>query len=382
MENPSVDAAAAQPGWRDRLQQQPLVQRGRHWYARYGAVTFFLGGVVWDALTLKRIDAPTDNLLLLGYLVVLGLLLPLVTLIEAGRITRPWMLRFQQGYPAAVQFCFGALFSAYVVFYSQSVSFSGTALYLGVLVVLLVVNEFLHQRLLYAALRFGLYFLACTSFLLFIIPILTRTMGYGTFLAASVLSLLLVGWMLRWLYRSGAFLQKSRFFATLAVVLALFGLLQVFYWFNLIPPVPLSLRDGGIYHQVTHEGPVYRLRYEAPSVLWFWQRSDRAFRYVEGDTVYCFAAVFAPTDLRQRVYHHWQRYDEQAGRWVTADRIGYGLLGGRYTGYRGYTFKRTVSPGRWRVDVETEAGQTLGRIPFTLIPVDATPRQWKTMVYE
>lgn len=377
-----MEAPATRPGWRDRFAQQPLVRRWHRRYERYGPVAFFLGGVLWDALTLRRIDAPTDNLLLLGYLVVLGLLLPLLTLIEAGRITQRWMTRFQDGYPAAIQFCFGALFSAYVVFYSQSVSFTGNALYLGVLVVLLVVNEFLHRRLLYAALRFGLYFLACTSFLIFIIPILTRTMGYWTFLAGSVLSLLLVGWMLRWLYQSGAFPQKSQFFATLAVVLALFGLLHGFYRFNLIPPVPLSLRDGGIYHQVTHEGPVYRLRYEAPTALRFWQRSDRTFRYVEGDTVYCFAAVFAPTDLAQRIYHHWQRYDEQARRWVTSDRIGYSLLGGRYTGYRGYTFKRTVQPGRWRVDVETEEGQTLGRIPFTLTPVAASPRQWKTVVYE
>ncbi|MFQ5627716.1 MAG: DUF2914 domain-containing protein [bacterium] len=43
---------------------------------------------------------------------------------------------------------------------------------------------------------------------------------------------------------------------------------------------------------------------------------------------------------------------------------------GRDKGYRGYTFKRHVQPGDWRIDVEIETGalrQVLGRIDFEIV---------------
>jgi len=49
------------------------------------------------------------------------------------------------------------------------------------------------------------------------------------------------------------------------------------------------------------------------------------------------------------------------------------VVGGRDNGYRGYTFKRHVQPGRWRVEVRTETGRLLGRIPFELVPAERPP---------
>ena len=98
--------------------------------------------------------------------------------------------------------------------------------------------------------------------------------------------------------------------------------------------------------------------------------------------VYCFAAVFAPTRLHTKIYHHWRVYDEDERAWVSTDRIGYAVEGGRHRGYRGYTFKRRVRPGAWRVDVETEAGRVIGRIRFDVVPVAAPVTQFKQVVYE
>jgi hypothetical protein len=52
---------------------------------------------------------------------------------------------------------------------------------------------------------------------------------------------------------------------------------------------------------------------------------------------------------------------------MTTDRLDYKIQGGRDGGYRGYTMKRNVQPGKWRVDVETNEGMILGRIPFNLV---------------
>ncbi len=102
----------------------------------------------------------------------------------------------------------------------------------------------------------------------------------------------------------------------------------------------------------------------------FWKKSDKPFRYAEGDTVFCFTAIFAPTKLTKTTYHHWQRFFPNRQSWVTTDRLGYQMTGGRGEGYRGYTYKRQVSAGKWRVDVETEEGLLLGRIKFKIEEVE------------
>ena len=46
------------------------------------------------------------------------------------------------------------------------------------------------------------------------------------------------------------------------------------------------------------------------------------------------------------------------------DRIPIAIAGGRERGYRGYTVKQRVTPGNWRVDVETAEGRVIGRVSF------------------
>ncbi|MCS3857343.1 DUF2914 domain-containing protein [Salinibacter ruber] len=55
---------------------------------------------------------------------------------------------------------------------------------------------------------------------------------------------------------------------------------------------------------------------------------------------------------------------------MDTDRIAYQVVSGRRSGYRGVTYKQHVSPGRWRVTVETEAGRPIGRTHFTVVAED------------
>jgi len=353
-------------------------------HERYAPALFFFGGVGWDAATLRRIDALFDNIFLLAYLIALGGLIVVAALVQQGRVKHPWLVKYREAYPSAIQFFLGALFSAYVVYYSQSASLTGTSLFLLLLVGLLIANEFIHRRLLNLYLLFGLYFLAAFSFFIFFVPILTKTMGYWTFLGGGALSVLVVIAMLHFLDRKGGFVRRHEFFAACGIVLGLFGVLNLFYVQNWIPPVPLALRHGGIYHHVKPrtEAGVYDLSFEKPHWYEFWVKSNRTFRYSEGDTVYCFTAIFAPTDLKTRVYHVWSYYDPGLKEWVQTDRIGYHITGSRDRGYRGHTRKRNLQPGRWRVDVQTAEGKTLSRIPFRVVRANRPVTALKTISYE
>jgi hypothetical protein len=350
-----------------RLEQSRPVQGLLRFYERHEALTlalFFVGGVTYDALTLARIDAWFDNLFLLTYLALLGGLIVVSTLARNERLRRASLREYRAWYPLLIQFLLGTLFSAYVVYYSQSASLTGTLLFLGLLAVLLVANELVRWKIASLYLLLGLYFLATYSFLIFFIPVVTEEMSYRTFVGAGVVSVVLIAAMLGYLAWRGVFGRWQPLAYALGMVLGLFVMMNVLYLQNLIPPVPLAMRYGGVFHQVHQEGDAYVLRYEQPEWYQFWINSDEEFHYTEGEAVYCFVAVFAPTDLKKKIYHEWSFYDEDDEQWVATDRIAYEIEGLRSSGYRGYTFKRNIEPGAWRVDVETEDGLMVGRIRF------------------
>jgi hypothetical protein len=367
-------------------------------------VLFFFGGVTFDTLTLTRIDRLSDNLILLTYLCLLGALIVLTARFENAANTTEitavllhpsalgtaetapsppaatWVERTRHYYPMAIQFLLGGLFSAYAIFYSRSASFTGTAVFFSLLVVLLIANEFLHDRVSNLKLMLALYALATCSFLTFFLPVVTGIMNTAMFLLGAVLSAAVVVGILRFVYR-GRIHSRWESIRTAFPAVLVVGALVVFYFLNWIPPVPLSMSFGGVYHKVARSGDVYELTFEKPPFYRFWQRSDDPFRGQQEP--HCFTAIFAPVDLRAEIYHHWQYRQGEgaaAGQFVTTDRIRLAIVGGREGGYRAFTVKQHVHPGDWRVDVETAGGRIIGRVSFR-VEGSNDPLTFKTIFY-
>ncbi len=339
-------------------------------YKKYNPIAFFFGGFTWDSVTLKRIDQFLDNSILLIYLFLLGGLIILVALIEHHKIRHPKILKYREWYPNALQFFLGSLFSAYVIFYFKSASLSNTAIYLGLLIALLVANEFLKDRLKNIYLLLALYFLAAFSFFIFFVPVLVKRMNVFTFTGGGILSVLLVLGVVHILRKQNIFASRKQFHLAASLVAGLFVLMNFFYWQNWIPPVPLSLKYGGVYHHASKESDLFKLKFEQPRWYQIFKNSDDPFRYAPGDTVVCFTAVFAPTRLTKKIVHHWQQFSPHQKKWLTTDRLAYVITGYREGGYRGVTRKTNIVPGEWRVNVETEEGVLLGRIRFNIEPVE------------
>lgn len=352
-----------------KLRNFPAVQKSFEFYNRYQKYTpvvFFFGGFTWDSATLTRIDRLSDNLILLAYLILLGLLIFLVNLLEQNKIKNSFIVKYKDWYPLGIQFFLGGLFSSYVVFYFQSASFTKTFLFLGILILLLIANEFLEKRLTNIYLQSALYFLSSFSFFIFFIPVVIKKMSTFTFVLGGILSLLITIALLFFIRKKSERLNLSKFWKAASLVAVLYILLNIFYAQNWIPPVPLSLKEGAIYHHVSRQGEFYELKFQKPKWYQFWKNSDDSFYFADGDSVYCFTAIFAPTSLHKNVYHLWQKYFSNRNEWVLTDRLGFEITGGRKGGYRGYTYKRNVSPGKWRVDLVTEENLILGRINFTI----------------
>ena len=345
-------------------------------YGKYLPLVSFIGGFFWDSLTLTRIDRLSDNLILLAYLLLLAGAIILLNLIEKEFITKAFILRYQNLYPLAVQFFLGGLFSSYVVFYFKSAALTKNWLFLLILVGLLVLNEFLENRLTNFYLQMTLLFWAALSFFLFFLPVILGSMATWVFISSGLLALGFIILVIFLLAKVFGVIRKIQIQQLSTIIIGIFLLFNLFYFMNWIPPVPLSLKSAGIYHGVKRVDDAYHLKYEKQAWYKFWKKSDAPFYYAAGDTVNCYASVFAPVKLNKNIFHRWQQFIPEKDAWVTSDKLGYQVVGGRQGGYRGYTRKINIQPGKWRVDIITDDDKTIGRLNFEIIPKENQQREF------
>ena len=152
-------------------------------------VVFFILGFTWDSLTLGSIDRLYDQIIICVYLLSLSLSLYLFNLADDNKWKETFLERYEDYFPLAIQFFIGGLCSAYVIFFSRSVSFTKTVSFFIILVVLLFANELLKKRISNKYLQFGTYFFVNFTFFTFFIPVLVNTMNTFIFLISGGISL-------------------------------------------------------------------------------------------------------------------------------------------------------------------------------------------------
>lgn len=335
-------------------------------HERIFAPLFFLAGVGYDTATLTRIDRLFDNLIFMTYLLLLGLLIVLLGRLKYRNVEESWYARWRKYFPYLLQFLLGGLFSAYAIYYFRSVSLSSTVYFFLILVGLLIANELLVDRLMNLPFLIVLYLFVCSSYFIYLFPILVGRMGPDLFYGGLGTSLAVVGLVLAGIFH-GVWQEHGRSLGLIVTtVLLVLGIFVVSYRRNWIPPVPLSMEFGGVYHNVERVGDQFHLTYVEPPWYRLQQSYENPFHWQKGDLVHSFVSVFAPTQLRTNVVQEWQVWKKEAG-WTTTDTIEYPIIGGRGGGYRGNSYKRNVWPGEWRINVKTAGGRLLGRIPFEII---------------
>lgn len=338
---------------------------------RVGPIVMLIGVTV-DFIAFKRIDILFNTLMLVGYLVIAAAGITLVNFYEGGVIKGKALDRMRMWLPLVMQFAFGNLFSAFVVFYLKSASFSVSWPFFVLLLLLVVGNEFFRTRYVRFTFHMSIYFLALFSFAMFYLPVVFKSLSVGIFILSGAVSLVLIAGFAYGLYRVIPQRIVQARTALIASIGALYFLVNFLYAANIIPPIPLALKEGGVYHSVKHSGSTYVVLAEEKK--WYEQIFSRSTVHVmPDDAVYVFTAVFAPTDLHTPVQHHWQYKNPSTKEWITTDIISYPIVGGRDGGYRGYSYKQNTFPGDWRVDIETENGQVIGRVSFNIVAASAQP---------
>lgn len=337
-------------------------------HKEYAPVLFFMGGFIWDSLTLGRIDGWYSNTILLSYLILLTLSLYIYNLSEDGHWENTFIEPYREYAPYAIQFFLGGLCSAYVIFFFQSVSLTKTMVFFVILVLLLFSNELLKHRISNKYLQFGSYFFVNFTFFTFFLPILFGFMNTFLFVISGAVSLATTLYLIRFIYKKSPSaredISRKKLFS---LIFGIYLFINACYYFNLIPPVPLSLQNGMVAYDVQKENDTFMVTYEQSSFLTFWKTFDKTFNYRDSDSVFVYTSIFAPSDLQKSVLHKWQWYSPESESWNTTDNISYEVTGGREGGYRGFTFKENIWPGKWKVAVTTDNGLVLGVIKFNII---------------
>lgn len=330
----------------------------------------FVGGFIFDNFTLRRIDSVLDVSILFGWLIIGSFTIVSLNVSRHGILK--WKI-FRKGdawLHFLISFALGALFSGFTIFYMRSAVLETSWPFLLIVIALFIGNEFFKERYLRLNFQISILFIVVFFLMILFVPILVGQIGDWVFLLSGAVSLVAIGAFIHFLYHflpREARVEKTKLIVSIG---GIFLAMNFFYFTNLIPPVPLALKDAGVYHYMER----------TPSGKYFFQGEIKPWyasfdfyedvHVVSGESLYFYSAVFSPTRLDTNIIHRWQYYDTKQKKWIVSANIRFPIFGGADNGYRGYSEKTNFFPGKWRVDVVNDRGQALGRARFEIIAVE------------
>jgi hypothetical protein len=324
-----------------------------------------VGGFIFDILTLRRADTLWENFWIVLHLLIVATMILLLSRREGG--TREdsrldfWLVNL-------MQFSFGGLLSAFLILYFRSATLSVSWPFLLILALAFAANERLkqfHERLVF---QIAFFYLSLFSFAIFFVPVLAGSISSFAFILSGIVSLVLIRYFLKILRRVSAekyFESKSAIRKAVAVI---FVLINVLYFLNIIPPIPLSLKDGGVYHSLVRDANGNYILEREKKGFFDYFRIHEVVHVTEGKPLFAYTSVFSPARFNIDIIHEWETLTP-GGEWESIARIPLSISGGRDTGFRTYSIS-SVTPGKWRVSVLTLEGRVLGRINFQALKAE------------
>lgn len=334
-------------------------------HKRHVATLALIFGFVVDIITFRNINLSLSQIILSVHLVIVAVSIFILSTPYRGQgrflgFIHSWL-------PVLLQYSTGNLLSAFLVLYSGSGSLVQSWPFFALVFVAAIGNEGLRLDKYLLPFRTTLFYLNLLLFFALSVPIFVHSISTWSFLVSIAVATTVFA-VYAYL---GRFTLKNSFGASFEGIeknaIAALVIFVALYFTNLIPPIPLSIKTIDFYHTVYKTGDTYVAVDEERSFLErFLALGGVTLTLSEGADAYVYTAIFAPARLGTSVAHRWQKYDDTEGEWITTNIVPFPILGGREGGYRGFSFTVDPTPGRWRVSVETEGGQTIGRAYVTI----------------
>lgn len=326
-------------------------------------MSVFLSGFLLDIFTIGRID---DYLNFLAHFIYLILLIFLFTRLNKT-FENPRLSLINKHSLDIFHFLSGGLLSAFTIFFILSSSIAQSSIFILFILFLMVMNESEYFQKGNDWIKLFLVQFCLSSFMIIYVPVIMGLTGTIVFLIATIFGAVILPLLLKKLKNN----SYNHSIVCSAFVTFVF---IIMYIFNFIPPVPLSVKEIGVYHDVKKINNEYHL-YKEVSRLKFWSQGDQDFVAQQGDKVYVFARIFAPKRFEEKVYIQWEVWQDD---WKVSDRIPLKVTGGNDWGYRAYTFKKNYTEGTWRARIVTENEKEIGRVNFQITKeIKKEEREWQ-----
>lgn len=346
-------------------------------------VVAFLGGFVWDALTIGQRVRAIDLWRLGGFLLGACFLALFLAFRDAKKTEDPPDKAVQEGFrrvlaaflaqaPALLlQFFFGGIFSALFIFYFKSSGHLGTWLSTAVLGTLLIGNEF-------AGKRYGRHFtliwllLALNAILLFnfALPHAAGSLNPLLFYVSTVAGLAVTH--LVWRLSPG---QPGRILPAWVLTVGLLVAWQL----DMIAPVPLVKQALAVGHGFVQADGEFSLQVESAPAWQLWRDQSPVAHVSEGEKLFGVSAIYAPLGVTAALEHRWEV--RAANGWQVIYRRKFQSTGGRERGFRGYSWVLNPQPGDWRFIVATQDGRTISVFPLSVVRGTADPETIQVRAY-
>lgn len=335
-------------------------------------VAFFVIGFIFDAWLVSYPDKLLVVLHQALYLFLIATLIHYEFLFQlekwkpSEKILKIWPYR-----DLALHFFLGTLLNIYSLFYIKSASLFSSVVFLVLMIAMIFANELpVVKKSKKINLKVGLYSICLFSFFSVVFPIIFGFIGIVPFslsIASTIGVLFLQLILLRKVVDDFIVLLHGILKPVISVVL----IFCVFYFFGLIPPVPLSVKEQGVYHSLEKRDSHYYLSTDQNENE-FWNFGKTTFQAAPGDKIYFYSQIYSPARISDEIIVHWFKEDN-LGNWESMDKVPVTIVGGRDEGYRIFTFKSNYDAGEWKIVVETSTGVEISRLYFKIIMVDVDP---------
>lgn len=298
------------------------------------------------------------------YLSIVGVAIAMREWVVSRNTATAWEQKMFSFLTFAIAYFSGSALSFVCVYAIRSAAFAVSWPLLLVLLVCILVNELVSSHQFRLTLDVGVFLVALLFFIVFNTPVLLTVQNDTTFVISVAIAItcsLLYIYMLRFASES-AEEEASRLYS-LAVGIPMF--IGMLYFLNVIPAVPLSLTEAGVYHMIQKNDSGAFLGTKENDTRILSALRTPVYHISSSDSgAYFFSSVSAPALLTAPISHVWEYYDPTVKRWVEKTTISFTLAGGRQDGYRSYSQKENVVDGLWRVVVKVDSKRIVGRVTF------------------
>lgn len=329
---------------------------------RMWPILFFIGGFLFDVITLDRIDSPFSIIQQVVYLSFTTLMLKYPSL---GNYK--YLQWYQKYHKEIFHFVLGSLLSVFTLIYFKSASLAMSIWFMLIMALMLIINESKRFHSLSRPFKMALLTLCWITFFSFMVPLIYGSVGFIPFLMALVLGTI---------PPLSIHTADSEVKAHRIAVLGTTAFLLAFYILKLIPPIPISMHFAGIYHDVRRQNNDFQLVHEKP---WWriWNNGDQNFKAQPTDRVFAYFEIFSPANFDDQTELVWEKDYKKSG-WTEQDRVRLHITGGRDGGFRTYATKSNYEEGPWRVRLLTLDQREIGRLYFEIKKVPSGPRNFIT----